>query len=149
MIVYCSCIGYIFKERKNVAFHTRSPYIIIIGLTFLCVDSILNTFIFSAHSNGDVYAIKCNLGIIATCIGLFGYLMSLVLRMWRVYQVYKIYTEFLDNQKRALGIKSSQHLEIVKKKNADKPTRHLSAHRRNYQESIETHASSTASELVL
>ena len=111
LLAYCSSIGFIYKSRRNVAFHTRSPYMIIIGLSFLCVDSILNTFIFSSHTKGDVYQIKCYLGIIATCIGLFGYLMTLVLRMWRVFRVYQIYTEYLDNQKRAIGMRSSTHLD--------------------------------------
>ena len=54
-VSYLSCIGFIYKNRRNVAFHTRSPYLVMIGLAFLCTDSILNTFIFSSHTKGDVY----------------------------------------------------------------------------------------------
>ena len=106
-VSYICCITFIFKKRKKVAFHTRSPFIIIIGLSFLCIDTILNTIIFSSTKTGDVYRYKCRLSIVATCLGMFGYLMCLGLRMWRVFKVYQIYNEYLDNQKRALGIKSS------------------------------------------
>ena len=112
-----------------------------IGIVVLCSDTILNTLIFSSGTGGSgrgSYRVKCILGIVATIIGLFGFLTSLTLRMWRVFRVFTIYTDYLDNQKRALGMKSTQDLEIVKCRQDERTQSAMSAHRRNYQESIET-----------
>ena len=110
-----------------------------IGIIVLCSDSILNTLIFSSSTGGSKnYRVKCILGIVATVIGLFGFLTSLTLRMYRVFKVFDIYKNYLDNQRKALGMKSSQDLDIVKMKRDERTMSAMSAHRRNYQESIET-----------
>ena len=49
-VLYALAIGYIWINRLNVAFYTRSPYMIILGLLFLAADSVLNTLEFSVPS---------------------------------------------------------------------------------------------------
>ena len=132
-ILYAACLAYIFLNRKSIAFNSRSPKLLMIGIFVLCSDSILNTLIFSSSTGGSKnYRVKCILGIVATVIGLFGFLTSLTLRMYRVYKVFDIYKNYLDNQKKALGMKSSQDLEIVKMKRDERTMSAMSAHRRNY-----------------
>ena len=132
-ILYAACLAYIFFNRKSIAFNSRSPKLLMIGIFVLCSDSILNTLIFSSSTGGSKnYRVKCILGIVATVIGLFGFLTSLTLRMYRVYKVFDIYKNYLDNQKKALGMKSSQDLEIVKMKRDERTMSAMSAHRRNY-----------------
>ena len=132
-ILYAACLAYIFFNRKSIAFNSRSPKLLMIGIFVLCSDSILNTLIFSSSTGGSKnYRVKCILGIVATVIGLFGFLTSLTLRMYRVYKVFEIYKNYLDNQKKALGMKSSQDLEIVKMKRDERTMSAMSAHRRNY-----------------
>ena len=97
-ILYAACLTYIFLNRKSIAFNSRSPKLLMIGIVVLCSDSILNTLIFSSSTGGSKnYRVKCILGIVATVIGLFGFLTSLTLRMYRVFKVFDIYKNYLDN----------------------------------------------------
>ena len=105
---------FIWINRLNVAFYTRSPYIILLGFLFLLADSVLNTFLFSKPgenvsvvSGMDPFKLQCNLGILATCVGMYGFIITLCMRMWRVYRVYALYTEYLAKSKQSLGKKHS------------------------------------------
>ena len=96
-ILYTGCFIYIFLNRRRIAFRSRSPKLLMIGIVVLCSDSILNTLIFSSSTGGSKnYRVKCILGIVTTIIGLFGFLTSLSLRMYRVFRVFTIYTKYLD-----------------------------------------------------
>ena len=51
-ILYATCLIYIFVNRKGIAFHSRSPKLLMIGIVVLCSDTILNTLIFSSGTGG-------------------------------------------------------------------------------------------------
>lgn len=91
---------YFYISRNKVSFMTRSPLTIAISLLTLCIDSIINTLIFSEITIGNVVLWQCDLGIVATVMGQFGFQLAIGVRIYRVSQVYRKYLNYLDNQKK-------------------------------------------------
>lgn len=80
-----------YKKRKLVSFITRSPIINIVGLGFLCADICINIVIFTGWGIGQSLQLQCDMGIVGTAFGFFGFLWSLILRMYRTFKVYNMY----------------------------------------------------------
>lgn len=74
---------------------TRSPITVAVSLVLLGLDSIINTVIFAGLSVGSIYHWQCNLGIIATFIGQFGFMLATGMRIYRISMVYNKYLSYL------------------------------------------------------
>ena len=94
--VYFISAFYFYTQRNKVSFLTRSPITVCISLTMLGIDSILNTFIFSDITWGDPFHFNCNLGVVATVFGQFGFMLATGLRIYRIVKVYDKYLMYLD-----------------------------------------------------
>ena len=87
VILYCLQLGYIFKERKNVAVQTRSPKILLLGGLSLMTDSIINFAIqFSKDDNT-----QCIMGIATTVIFFYLGWSCIALRAYRIKAVFDTY----------------------------------------------------------
>ena len=95
------CVGVLVLARfyrNQIAFKTRSPKLIVLGVVFFYCDLIGNTIIFSGDFDSSMWKNTCNQSIIVTVVFSFGILMVYILRMYRIYRVFSVYENFLSNQ---------------------------------------------------
>ena len=91
VILYCLQLGYIFRERKNVAVQTRSPRILLLGGLSLMADSIINFAIqFSKNDKA-----QCVMGIATTVIFFYLGWSCIALRAYRIKAVFDTYEQYL------------------------------------------------------
>lgn len=91
VIFYCMQLGYIFRERKNVAVQTRSPLILLVGGICLMSDSIMNFAIqFSKNDKA-----QCIMGIATTVIFFYLGWSCIALRAYRIKAVFDTYEQYL------------------------------------------------------
>jgi quinol-cytochrome oxidoreductase complex cytochrome b subunit len=96
---YSVPLTYIFYNRKKAEVKTRSPYITLAAITFLCGDTIMNTFIFSLRPNSQEKAkVVCGLGLICTSFFFAGAMACYYLRMFRVYKFFVLYERYLSHR---------------------------------------------------
>lgn len=92
MIVISALYGiaaiYFFKQRNKVSFLTRSPITVALSLFLLGLDSIMQTLIFSNITLGNMFHWQCNMSIMATVLGQFGFMLATGLRTFRVSKIY-------------------------------------------------------------
>lgn len=86
-VIYTSGSIYFYVSRKKVSFMTRSPITVSISLFMLGADSIINTFIYSDMQYGDLFHWQCNMGILSTVVGQFGFSIAAGLRIYRISKV--------------------------------------------------------------
>jgi hypothetical protein len=96
ILCYCLPLVFLYRVRNTVALKARSPKLIFIGITLLCLDSVSNTFIFSSDISN--FRTVCDLSISCTVLFYFGVLCVYWLRMHRVEQVYLCYRKYLEQQ---------------------------------------------------
>ena len=72
-------------------------------ILILGTDSILNTFIFSGIHFGSILHWQCDVGIICSLIGQFGFMLATGLRLYRISKVYNTYFNYLKVQKERLS----------------------------------------------
>lgn len=77
---------------------TRSPITVAVSLIVLALDSICNTLVFSTLTIGNLFHFQCNLGIVATTLGQFAFLVATGSRIYRISKVYNNYLKYLDTQ---------------------------------------------------
>ena len=82
---------------------TRSPLTVTLSLFMLGLDAILNTLQFSDIHLGNVLKWHCDLGVMATVVGQFGFMLSTAMRIFRISKVYNKYLSYLEIQKQALS----------------------------------------------
>ena len=102
-LIYASGSIYFFVQRKKVSFMTRSPITVSISLFLLGADSILNTLSYSSVQYGNIFHWQCNLGIVSTLLGQFGFSIATGLRIFRISKVYNTYMNYLQIQKDELS----------------------------------------------
>ena len=78
---------------------TRSPKIVTVSLILLGSDCIMNTLIYSGMNVGNLFHYQCNLGIMTTVLGNFGFMLATALRIHRISKVYNSYLSYLDLQR--------------------------------------------------
>ena len=78
---------------------TRSPITVAVSLIVLAFDSICNTLVFSSVTIGNIFHWQCSLGIVATTLGQFAFLVATGSRIYRISKVYNNYLKYLDTQK--------------------------------------------------
>ena len=89
--------SYFFFNRNKISFMTRSPLTVAISLFLLGADAICNTLIYSDITAGNIFHWQCNLGIITTVFGQFGFMLAISLRIYRISKVYNTYLSVLAN----------------------------------------------------
>lgn len=89
---------YLFTLRNFMAFKTRSPLLMALGIIFIMGDSVSYTFVFSGDGDADDWLSKCGISTIATCLFLLGIMLVYFLRMFRIFRVYTFYNKYLENQ---------------------------------------------------
>ena len=89
--IFIACSFYFYKNRKKVSFMTRSPLTVSISLILLGCDCALNTLIYSGIKVGNVFHFQCNLGVVTTVVGQFGFMFMTSLRIYRISKVYNTY----------------------------------------------------------
>ena len=96
VMAYMVPMTYIFYNRKKAQVKTRSPYITLSAIFFLCGDTIMNTFIFSMNPKDPESAkVVCGLGLICTSFFFAGAMACYYLRMFRVYKFFELYERYL------------------------------------------------------
>ena len=88
---------------------TRSPLTATLSQLFLVTDTITNTLIFSGAYLGNQYHWQCDLGIIATVVGQFGFIITIAVRIYRVSKVYNEYLRYLKDQRAELSKPIQDH----------------------------------------
>jgi len=96
LAVYGIAALYFFRQRKKVSFMTRSPITIAISVLFLAIDCVLQTLIFSQITLGNMFHWQCNLAILATIFGQFGFMLVTSLRIYRISNIYNCYLGYLE-----------------------------------------------------
>ena len=94
---FCSLL-YFYSLRNLMAFKTRSPWLLALGVFFLMGDSVSYTFVYSGESDADDWKRKCAISTIATCLFFLGMMMVYFLRMFRIFRVYTFYNKYLEDQ---------------------------------------------------
>lgn len=111
--VYCSAAFYFYRQRNKVSFLTRSPLTVAMSLIFLATDSVVNTFIFSEINLGNIFHWQCNMGIVGTIFGQFGFMLATGMRIFRINKVYHHYLSYLEIQKVELSRPSEQQQQVL------------------------------------
>ena len=98
VIYFFSALAF-FRSRNKVTFMTRSPLTAALSMIMLGIDTVTNTLIFSGISVGNMYHWQCDLGILATVVGQFGFMLATSMRIYRISKVYNQYLKYLEAQK--------------------------------------------------
>ena len=85
-----------FRNRNKMSYMTRSPLTVSLSLVMLGADTVTNTLIFSGQELGDLFHWQCNLGITATVLGQFGFMLATGMRIYRISKVYNEYLAYLE-----------------------------------------------------
>ena len=99
--IYLIPIYMIFKRRKTPEMLPRSPYLTLLGLVYLMVDSLGNTYLFAINPMHKKVHV-CYLGVLLTVTCQCGFIAMVVIRMYRIYSVYSAYEEYLELQKKSI-----------------------------------------------
>ena len=100
-VIYLVPIYALFKRRKTPEMQPRSPYLTLLGLVYLMVDSLGNTYLFAIDPTKKQEHV-CYLGVLLTVTCQCGFLAMVVIRMYRIYSVYSAYEEYLKLQKKSI-----------------------------------------------
>ena len=98
-VIFFVAAFYFYRQRDKVSFLTRSPLAVTLSLFMLGVDAMLNTLQFSSIRKGNFLKWHCDIGIIATVIGQFGFMLATAIRIYRISKVYNKYLSYLEIQK--------------------------------------------------
>lgn len=117
---------------------TRSPLTVTLSLFLLGIDSILNTLIFSGVRLGNPFKWQCDIGIVATVIGQFGFMMATGTRIFRISKVYNKYLSYIDNQKMELmrGSTDARTFSRPETITSSEPNGQFAGHEKKYADSI-------------
>ena len=94
-VVYLIPIILLFKRRKTPEMQPRSPYMTLLGLVYLMLDSLGNTYLFAIDPAKRQEHV-CYMGVLLTVTCQCGFLAMVVIRMYRIFSVYSAYEEYLD-----------------------------------------------------
>jgi hypothetical protein len=88
---FTAAIVYIWKNRREASFRTRSPKIIVFSFALMMLDCVLNTIMLMEGKSKfeSPWYLQCRIGVLATVICQFSYFAIYFSRMYRVSQVYK------------------------------------------------------------
>jgi len=90
LVYYVVPITYIILNRHNATIKTRSPKMIVTGMTFLCLESVVKTALKSLQPEDRKYWI-CQLGVFTESIPLLGAMICYILRMRRIDKFFNLY----------------------------------------------------------
>lgn len=87
---FAAAIVYIYKNRREASFRTRSPKIIVFSFVLMMLDCVLNTLMLMQDKSRfeSPWYSQCRIGVIATVACQFSYYAIYFSRMYRVSQVY-------------------------------------------------------------
>jgi hypothetical protein len=92
VILYTVPIYYMWTNRKQVSFRTRSPKMIILAFIYMMLNSVLNTIWMTKQQNvSSPLTFQCDLGIVISVCCMLGLMSVYFTRMWRVYKVFSLY----------------------------------------------------------
>ena len=92
VILYTVPIYYMWTNRKQVSFRTRSPKMIILAFIYMMLNSVLNTIWMTKQQNvSSPWTFQCDLGIVISVCCMLGLMSVYFTRMWRVYKVFSLY----------------------------------------------------------
>ena len=76
---------------------TRSPITIALSILLLGIDSVINTLIYSEVQIGNRFHWECDLAIVATIVGQYGFMIATGLRIFRISNVYRKYRRYVES----------------------------------------------------
>jgi hypothetical protein len=80
------------RNRKNPTFQTRSPLIIVVGFSGMCLDCVLQTIWLTQPTHqSQQFKKQCDISILLTVFLTFGIMSIYIVRMWRVFKVFSLY----------------------------------------------------------
>ena len=97
ILLYSVPIIYMWQNRRQVSFRTRSPKMIMLGFFYMMLNSVLNTvWMTKQQLQTSPWTFQCDLGIVISVCCMLGLMAVYFTRMWRVYKVFSLYQTFLD-----------------------------------------------------
>ena len=94
MLIYFTAIFFVFRWRNYAETKARSPYITMLCLFLLCLDSSMNTAIIAQKQTNQ--EVICLIGLWTTMMLMVPILMTVYIRVKRVAKVFELYESYLN-----------------------------------------------------